>query len=39
LVQQGFANCQRYEPALMTAAYLDLLSLPTAHSLLQPALT
>ena len=39
LVQQGFANCQRYEPALMTAAYLELLALPTAHLPLQPALT
>lgn len=39
LVQRGFANCQRYEPALMTAAYLELLALPIAHSSLQPALT
>lgn len=40
LVQLGLANCKRYEPALMTAAYLELLSLPTtaAHSLPQPAL-
>lgn len=37
LVQQGFANCQRYEPTLMTAAYLDLLALPVAHSPLQSA--
>jgi len=37
LVQQGFANCQRYEPALMTAAYLDLLALPAVPSPLQPA--
>jgi len=28
LVQQGFANCQRFEPARMIDAYLHLLALP-----------
>lgn len=37
LVQQGFANCQRYEPTLMTAAYLNLLALPATRSSLQSA--
>ncbi|WP_223651778.1 glycosyltransferase [Hymenobacter psoromatis] len=39
LVQAGLANCQRFEPAAMTAAYLDLLAIPvlTPSPMLQPA--
>ena len=40
LVRAGLANCQRFAPAAMTAAYLDLLGLPvpTPSPTLQPAL-
>ena len=39
LVQAGLANCQRFEPAAMTAAYFALLTIPvpTPSPTLQPA--